>query len=36
MLKLMVQGETDISAGRTTPQDGVFRDIRGKLTVGDD
>ena len=36
MLKLMVQGgETDISAGRTTPQDAVFRDIRGQLTASD-
>lgn len=35
MLKLMVQGEIDISAGRTTPQDEVFRYIRGQLTVGD-
>ena len=36
MLKLMVQGEIDISAGRTTPQDEVFRNIRGKLTADDD
>ncbi len=36
MLKLMVQGETDISAGRTTPQDAVFRDIKGQLTASDE
>ena len=35
MLKLMVQGEIDISAGRTTPQDEVFRNIKGQLTAGD-
>lgn len=35
MLKLMVQGEMDISAGRTTPQDAVFRDIEGRLTDSD-
>ena len=35
MLKLMVQGEIDISAGRTTPQDEVFRDIKGQLTASD-
>ena len=35
MLKLMVQGEIDISAGRTTPQDEVFRDIKGQLTARD-
>lgn len=35
MLKLMVQGETDISAGRTTSQDAVFRDIKEQLTAGD-
>lgn len=35
MLKLMVQGETDISAGRTTPQDAVFRDLKEQLTAGD-
>ena len=32
ILKLMVQGETDISAGRTTPQAAIFRDIKGQLT----
>lgn len=36
MLKLMVQGEIDISAGFTAPQDEVFQDIRGKLTAHDD
>ncbi len=35
MLKLMVQGEMDLSAGRTTPQDAVFRDIKGRLTDSD-
>ena len=35
MLKLMVQGEIDISAGRTTPQDDVFRNIKGQLTADD-
>ena len=35
MLKLMVQGEMDISSGRTTPQDAVFRDVRAQLTTSD-
>ena len=35
MLKLMVQGEMDISAERTIPQDAVFQDIKGKLTASD-
>ena len=32
MLKLVVQGEADIRAGRTTPQDRVFAEIRDRLT----
>lgn len=34
MLKLMVQGEIDISAGRTAPQNEVFRNVKGQLTAG--
>ena len=33
MLKLLVQGEADVTAGRTTPQDRVFEDIRSRLTA---
>ena len=33
MLKLMAQGEADIQAERTTPQDRVFADIRARLTT---
>lgn len=36
MLKLVVQGEADISAGRTTPQRDVFADIKAGLTASDD
>ncbi len=36
MLKLMVQGEADIPAGRTTPQDRVFADIKARLTATTD
>ena len=36
MLKLMVQGETEIQAGRTTPQDRVFAEIRDRLTRPED
>ena len=36
VLKLMVQGETDTSAGRSTPQDAVLRDIKGQLTASDE
>ena len=36
MLKLMVQGEADISAGRATRQQTVFRDIKGRLTASDE
>lgn len=33
MLKLMVRGEADIQAGRTTPQDRVFAEIKVRLTA---
>ena len=36
MLKLMVQGEADIQAGRTTPQDQVFAEIKARLTTRTD
>lgn len=36
MLKLMVQGEADISAGRTTPQDRVFADLKARVTAAAD
>lgn len=36
MLALMVQGETDIQAGRTIPQDRVFADIAHRLTRPED
>lgn len=36
MLALMVQGETDIQAGRTIPQDRVFADITHRLTRPED
>ncbi len=36
MLKLMVQGEVDIQAGRTTPQDQVFAEIKARLTTPTD
>ena len=36
MLKLMVQGEADIQARRTTPQDRVFAAIRGRFTATKD
>ena len=36
MPKLMVQGEADISAGRATRQQTVFRDIKGRLTASDE
>ena len=32
MLKLMVQGEADVQAGRTTPQERVFSDLEARLT----
>ena len=35
MLKLMVEGEMDISAGRTRPQDDVFRTVRKQLAARD-
>ncbi len=36
MLKLMVQGEADIQAGRTASQVHVFADIRERLTTSAD
>ena len=33
MLKLMVQGEADIPAGRTTTQARVFADLKARLTT---
>ena len=36
MLKLMVQGEADAAAGRTTSQDRVFEDLRSRLTAAAD
>ncbi len=36
MMKLMVQGEADASAGRATAQDRVFADLRKRLSRGDD
>ena len=36
MLKLMVQGEADIQARRTTPQDRVLAAIRARLTAPTD
>ena len=34
MLKLLVRGEADVAAGRTTSQDRVFEDLRSRLTAG--
>lgn len=34
-LKRIVQGEVDVSAGRTVPQRRVFADIRAALATGD-
>ena len=36
VLKLMVQGEADVSAGRTTSQERVFADIKARLTTRTD
>ena len=36
MLKLMVQGEVDVTAGKTTSQDKVFDDLRSSLTAAAD
>ena len=36
MLKLMVQGEADVAAGRTTPQDRVFADLEARLAADGD
>ena len=33
MLKLMVQGESDVSRGRTIPQEKVFADLEVRLTA---
>ena len=33
MLKLMVQGEADVSEGRTIAQEQVFADLRARLTA---
>ena len=35
MLKLVVQGEADVSAGRTVSQRQVFTDIKASLTASD-
>jgi predicted transcriptional regulator len=35
MLKLMVQGERDLEAGRVVPQEQVFADLRRRLGAGD-
>ena len=35
MMKLMVQGEADIKAGRLVPQSRVFADIKERLARGD-
>ena len=36
MLKLMVQGEADVSAGRTSTQDRVFADLEARLAATTD
>lgn len=35
MMKLMVQGEADVTAGRATPQDRVFSELKKALVRGD-
>jgi predicted transcriptional regulator len=35
MLKLMVQGEGDVAAGRVVPQEQVFADLRRRLAGGE-
>lgn len=35
MLRLMVQGERDVEAGRVVPQEQVFPDLRRRLAEGD-
>ena len=35
LLKLMVQGERDIEAGRVVPQEQVFADLRRRLAGGE-
>jgi prevent-host-death family protein len=32
LMKLIAQGEADVRAGRTVPQDEVFRKLRGRLS----
>ena len=32
LMKLVAQGEADVQAGRTAPQDEVFRELRGRLS----
>ena len=36
VLKLMVQGEADIPAGRTTPQERVFADLKALVNTAAD
>lgn len=36
MLKLMVQGEADIQAGRTASQDRVFAEVKARLATSTD
>ena len=36
MLKLMVQGEADVSSGRTIDQEQVFADLRARVTATTD
>ena len=36
MLKLMVQGEADVSSGRTIAQEQVFADLRARVTATTD
>ena len=36
MLKLMVQGETDVAKGKTTAQERVFADLKARLTTATD
>ena len=35
MLKLLAQGEADVTAGRTIPQERVFEDVRARLASAD-
>ena len=36
LLKLLVQGEADVTAGRVTSQERVFEDVRSRLTTATD